>query len=280
MNSFLWKSFHRPKSGRICALIRRRNATRRAAGVQRPQVRRPNTVLFIEMKLQPEIVCLAEEIRSRSSQLAVPNAVSVRAIRREISHRIAKASPQSVVQLALHLLSKPTDLMRFFSYEIVSCHRLAFEQLTLDDLLKFGEGINSWGSVDCFAMYLSGPMWARGTISDNKAVQAWARSQDRWWRRAALVSTVALSRGGNAKDFIRVARICALLVDDRDDMVVKALSWALREAAKKHPEQVRRFLAEHQGDLAARVTREVNNKLTTGLKTPHGRAKNLSHRVL
>jgi len=163
--------------------------------------------------------------------------------------------------------------MRFFSYEIVSRHRLAFEQLTADDLLKLGEGISSWGSVDCFAMYLSGPMWARGSISD-KAVKAWARSQDRWWRRAALVSTVALSRGGNAQDFIRVARICTLLVEDRDDMVVKALSWALREAAKKHPEQVRRYLAEHQGALAARVKREVNNKLATGLKTPRSRAKN------
>jgi hypothetical protein len=225
------------------------------------------------MKPQPEIVSLAEEIRSRSSQLAVPNAVSVRAIRREISHRIAKASPQSVIRLALHLLTIPSDLMRFFSYEIVSHHRSAFEQLTADDLLLLGEGINSWGSVDCFAMYLSGPMWARGKISDN-AVKVWARSQDRWWRRAALVSTVALNRGGSARDFIRVARICTLLVDDRDDMVVKALSWALREAAKKHPQLVRRFLAEHQETLAARVKREVNNKLTTGLKTPRRRAKN------
>jgi 3-methyladenine DNA glycosylase AlkD len=77
-----------------------------------------------------------------------------------------------------------------------------------------------------------------------------------------------LSRGGKAQDFIRVARICTLLVEDRDDMVVKALSWALREAAKKHPDQIRSYLAEHQKTLAARVKREVNNKLTTGLKTP------------
>jgi hypothetical protein len=222
------------------------------------------------MKPRPEIVTLAEEIHSRLSQLAVPNAVSFRAVRREFSRRIANASPQSVVQLTLRLLIMPTDLMRAMSYEIVSQHRLAFEQLTADDLLKFGEGIHSWSTVDCFSMYLSGPMWARGTISD-KAVQAWARSRDRWWRRAALVSTVALSRGGNAKDFIRVARICTLLVDDRDDMVVKALSWALREAAKKHPKLVRSFLAEHQEALAARVKREVNNKLTTGLKTPRSR---------
>jgi hypothetical protein len=131
------------------------------------------------MKPQLEIASLAQEIHTRLSQLEVPNAVSFRAIRRDISRRIANASPQSVVQFTLHLLTIPSDLMRAMSYEIVSQHRPAFEQLTADDLLKFGEGIHSWSTVDCFAIYLSGPMWARGTISD-KAVQAWAHSQDRW----------------------------------------------------------------------------------------------------
>jgi hypothetical protein len=74
----------------------------------------------------------------------------------------------------------------------------------------------------------------------------------RWWRRAALVSTVALSRRGDTKALAKVARICTLLVSDRDDMVVKALSWALREMAKKHPVEASKFLAEHQHAIAAR----------------------------
>jgi 3-methyladenine DNA glycosylase AlkD len=64
-----------------------------------------------------------------------------------------------------------------------------------------------------------------------------------------------------------VTDVCSLLVEDRDDMVVKALSWALRELGKKHPAEVRGVLATHEKRLAARVTREVNNKLRTGLKT-------------
>jgi 3-methyladenine DNA glycosylase AlkD len=79
---------------------------------------------------------------------------------------------------------------------------------------------------------------------------------------------VALSRRGNADDLRRVLEVCTLLAADGDDMVVKALSWALREVAKKHPEEVRAFLEEHKHSLAARVVREVNNKLKTGLKTP------------
>ena len=57
-----------------------------------------------------------------------------------------------------------------------------------------------------------------------------------------------------------------MLVKDRDDMVVKALSWALRELAKRDSKSVREFLAEHEHELAPRVLREVNNKLEFGLK--------------
>jgi 3-methyladenine DNA glycosylase AlkD len=222
------------------------------------------------MKYSPETAVLAREIHSRIRRLPVRNTPSVRAIRREFSRRIASATPENVVQVAL-LLTENSDLLRFFAYEIVRHHKLAWEQLTTAELLKLGSGLSSWSAVDCFATLLSGPMWAEGRIPD-KLVVTWAQSKDRWWRRAALVSTVALSRRGGTKALAQVARICTLLVSDRDDMVVKALSWALREMAKKHPVEAGKYLAEHEHELAARVTREVRNKLTTGLKTPHRRS--------
>ena len=98
----------------------------------------------------------------------------------------------------------------------------------------------------------------------------WARSEDRWWRRAALVSTVPLNtkaRGG-VGDALRTLKICEALVDERDEMVVKALSWSLRELAKREPKSVREFLKKHKDVLGARVRREVNNKLDLGLKNP------------
>jgi 3-methyladenine DNA glycosylase AlkD len=224
------------------------------------------------MKPSPETALLASEIHSRLNQLTVPSTPTVRAIRKQFSQRIAAAAPKSVVQLALHLLKQNSDLLRFLSYELVSHHRPAFEQLTTADLLRLGKGLNSWSAVDCFAMYLSGPLWVHGTVSD-QTIAAWACSKNRWWRRTALVSTVALSRRGHSEDLRRVLQTCALLTVDRDDMVVKALSWALRESAKKHPEEVSTFLVEHSHALAARVVREVNSKLKTGLKTPRRRTQ-------
>jgi 3-methyladenine DNA glycosylase AlkD len=51
-------------------------------------------------------------------------------------------------------------------------------------------------------------------------------------------------------------------------MVVKALSWALRELIPHDPDAVRAFLNHNEEGHAARVKREVNHKLTTGVKNP------------
>jgi 3-methyladenine DNA glycosylase AlkD len=105
------------------------------------------------------------------------------------------------------------------------------------------------------ALYLSGPVWAAGRISDQTIVE-WASlrstEEDRWWRRAALVSTVPLSRQGLTMNIPKTLRACALLVPDRDDMIVKALSWALRELARRHKDAARRFLDQNRQTLAPR----------------------------
>lgn len=84
------------------------------------------------------------------------------------------------------------------------------------------------------------------------------------------MSTVALNckaRGGTG-DTKRTLAVCRVVKADRTDLVVKALSWALRELVPRDPDAVRRFLDEHAASLAARVKREVSSKLTTGLKSP------------
>jgi 3-methyladenine DNA glycosylase AlkD len=210
---------------------------------------------------------LANEIASRLAGLSTRTTPAARAVRREYSRLLAKAPPDMVVRIALLLAKRHDTTCRFVGYEIVQHHRSAFAGLTLGQLSKLGRGIDSWAAVDCYACYLSGPAWRDGRIS-SAVIRGWAQSEDRWWRRAALVSTVALSRRGEIEDVRRVIEVCALAVSDRDDMVVKALSWAVRELAKNHATEARRFLAQHEGRLAPRVAREVRNKIATGLKNP------------
>ena len=176
-----------------------------------------------------------------------------------------------MLDLARLLLSRQDPLLRFVAYELVSKHKPTFATISSDQIVELGAGLDSWSSVDCFALYLSGPVWAAGRISDQTIVE-WASlrstEEDRWWRRAALVSTVPLSRQGLTTNIPKTLRVCALLMADRDDMIVKALSWALRELARKHHDAARSFLDQNRQTLDRRVLREVEYKLTTGLKSP------------
>jgi 3-methyladenine DNA glycosylase AlkD len=247
-----------------------------SAGVatQSPNERGAMCSEFSNMKQTTNPHALARELQSRLARLPSAHTEAIRAVRRELSLAISDAPSQFVMELALHLLSEQNDQLRFVAYELVSHHKPTFTSLCTDDLVRLGEGLDSWSSVDCFGMYLSGPTWAADRISDDVII-SWTGSEDRWWRRASLVSTVPLARRANARDVYRVIEICTLLTPDRDDMVVKALSWALRELAKKDHLQAVSFLGEHRHALAARVIREVENKIRTGLKTPR-RSANVS----
>jgi 3-methyladenine DNA glycosylase AlkD len=215
-----------------------------------------------------QIVELEVEILARVSALDDPNIAEIRRVRREFSQRLRDASWDIVIGLALRLVRRKQFLLRFVAYELVQHHKSSFDNLNAGLLEELGRGIDSWAAVDTFACYLSGPAWREQQVSD-ALIMRWVRSRNRWWRRAAVVSTVPLNlkaRGGLG-DSSRTLEICAMVVKDRDDMVVKALSWALRELTKRDPELVRDFLAEHRRELAPRVLREVNNKIEHGLKS-------------
>ena len=219
--------------------------------------------------MDPEVKAVLEEIRQQLTDLGKAPYADVRRVRREFSRRIAKTSPEDVLALALSLLEDPEPRSRFMAYELVNKHRATLRSLDADALIRLSSGMDSWEAVDTFGSYLSGPAWRERQVSD-ELLHSWTRSEDRWWRRAALVSTVPLNnraRGGNG-DPQRTLQVCGMLVSDRDDMVYKALSWALRELVKHDKEGVSNFLRRHEDVLMARVKREVTNKLNTGLKNP------------
>ncbi|HEU4397178.1 MAG TPA: DNA alkylation repair protein [Actinomycetota bacterium] len=212
---------------------------------------------------------IADEIDRRIRALPEQKTEPIRRVRREYSKRLRAAPAEEVLALALALV----DRQRWVAYELLYHHPGGLAVLDVDDVERLGRGMDDWGSVDAFGGYISGSAWRRGRIPDD-AVRRWAACPDRWWRRAALVATVALnvrSRAGTG-DTGRTLDICARLAADRDDMVVKALSWALRELVAWDPAAVRGFLEAHDGVLASRVTREVGSKLETGRKhTPRPR---------
>ena len=192
---------------------------------------------------------------------------SLRAELKRISKEIALLNPIRVLRLAHDFIH--AGIPRFVAYELVLNHKQTIASIGPAEVERLGEGINGWADIDTFSCFISGPVWRAGRIPDS-LIQLWARSDDWRWRRVALVSTVPLnSRAqGGTGDVKRTLDVCSVLIDDRKALVVKAMSWALRELAKREPGKVRLFLSRHEERLAPLVIREVRNKLETGRKNP------------
>jgi 3-methyladenine DNA glycosylase AlkD len=221
----------------------------------------PNTA----REIASTAAAIAKEIRAQEDV----RAATLRALLGKLSKQQADRDGREVIQIALHLVELDEPACRLMGCALIYDHPDAPQKLGVRMIERLGKGMDSWGDVDVFAGYVAGPAWREKRISDSR-IHRWAQSKDRWWRRAALVATVPLNRKsfGGTGDVPPTLDVCRLLAADRDDMVVKALSWALRELIQHDARSVRRFLSTHKDVLAARVLREVNNKLTTGRKNP------------
>jgi 3-methyladenine DNA glycosylase AlkD len=181
--------------------------------------------------------------------------------------KIKAWSPQKLIGFAKELVDTNNFEANQVAFELLWKNKSALKQLTIDDLEHLGKNMDNWATTDSFSVMLSGWVWRKNHISDAD-ILFWLETGNRWWRRAAVISTVGMnlkSRGGTG-DTRRTLMVCEKVIHDRDDMMVKALSWALRELSKSDKTAVQDFMKKYDAQLAVRVCREVYTKLETGKK--------------
>lgn len=203
-----------------------------------------------------------------------------RVARGELVELMAAEPAEDAIELSARLWETGDNFLMQAGVVVIYGHPTALRQLRVADLERMGHNVDSWGDVDTLCC-LTNTLWRTGRLSD-ATLRRWARSESRWWRRSSLVTLIMkppkksperkalIKVRGDHHEPDRMLPFCEMLLDDRDDMVEKAMSWVLRELAVPHPGTVREFLAKHEDRLAARVLREVRNKLETGVKNPKG----------
>jgi 3-methyladenine DNA glycosylase AlkD len=176
-----------------------------------------------------------EEIKSRGWYTAELRRVAVR-FRRTIQRELGLPF---LVQVADKLFTGrmlEEKVFAVFLLEKSTAHFAAADFALFESWL---DRISSWADHDGLVYYLIAPMVA-AEPSRVRRVFRWARSSNRWLRRAACV---ALIRGARQKKFLpEIKRLAAILLHDQDDMVQKGLGWLLRETAKYDPKRAVPYL--------------------------------------
>lgn len=112
-----------------------------------------------------------------------------------------------------------------------------------DLYLRRMDAINNWDLVDVSCKRVIG---AHLADKPRDILYELARSDNLWERRTAIISTSYFIGQGDLDDTFRIA---AMLLDDKHDLMHKAVGWMLREAGKKNKPRLIEFLDKHAATM-------------------------------
>jgi 3-methyladenine DNA glycosylase AlkD len=99
-------------------------------------------------------------------------------------------------------------------------------------------------------------------------IKRWARDDDFWIRRSALLSLLPALRRGEG-DFALFERLAEPMLDEREFFIRKAIGWVLREVSKRRPALVADFVRRY-GPRLSGVTRREAVKYLPSRVEQHG----------
>lgn len=126
--------------------------------------------------------------------------------------------------------------------------------------------INNWDLVDVSSEHIVGRHLA---ARDRSVLDRLAESPLLWERRIAVLATFHFVRRGEFGDTLRLA---ARLLDDREDLMHKAVGWLLREVGKRDLAAEENFLKEHAGAMPRTMLRYAIERFPEPLRQRYLRA--------
>jgi len=150
------------------------------------------------------------------------------------------------------MLANPYHEVRGLGILIFERFRKDFPKSTFGTIKSWllADCCNSWALVDVLCPTSVGSLLEKYPDLI-KEIKGWARSPNRWVRRASLVSFIKLARKSQYLDAIY--DIVRAHFADNDDLIQKASGWLLREAGKADIARLERFLRTH-GPAIPRTT--------------------------
>jgi 3-methyladenine DNA glycosylase AlkD len=123
--------------------------------------------------------------------------------------------------------------------------------------------INNWASCDTLCNHTVGdfvvmyPAYLSG-------LKKWAKSENRWMKRASAVSLIVPARKG--KFLPDIFEIADILHSDKDDMVQKGYGWMLKSASQAHQKEVFDYVVSKKNTMPRTSLRYAIEKMPKELK--------------
>lgn len=115
--------------------------------------------------------------------------------------------------------------------------------------MKNIKAVNNWDLVDLTCHRIIGKYLLD---KDRKILYKLAKSKNLWERRIAIISCFAFIDKNDFKDALKISEI---LLNDKHDLIHKAVGWVLREIGKKDLKQEEKFLDKYHKTMPRTMLR-------------------------
>ncbi|MGA2036869.1 MAG: DNA alkylation repair protein [Acidimicrobiales bacterium] len=186
---------------------------------------------------------------------------AVRAVAKKVASKYPALNHEELIELVNALWATPVHERRMITVELLDLHGDLLEPSDTAVLERLLRDSRTWALVDGLAASVMGQLVDRhqgmGPVLDR-----WARDDDFWIRRAALLALLVPLRRGKG-DFERFSKYADLMLDEGEFFIRKAIGWVLRDTAKKRPDLVYRWLLPRAGRASGVTIREAVKPLST-----------------
>lgn len=120
--------------------------------------------------------------------------------------------------------------------------------------LKNARRVNNWDLVDLSSHHIVGEY-----LQERKkdVLYDLAKSASLWERRISIIATYAFIRKNKFDETLKIAE---MLLNDKHDLIHKAVGWMLREVGKRDQEAEERFLRKHHKTMPRTALRYAIEK--------------------
>ena len=180
-------------------------------------------------------------------------------------HRAIKGrDKQDIFALCENLLQSGYGEEAFIAFEWSYSLRKEYDPADFQVFEKWVQKyVDNWAKCDTLCNHTIGAFIEKYPgFTEN--LKGWARSENRWFKRASAVTLILPARKG---DFLsEVLEISDILLKDKDDLVQKGYGWMLKEASRKHQEEVFRYIMKRKSEMPRTALRYAIEKMPEELR--------------